>query len=290
MKLKIKRYHLGLFTVLFSVCISLVSFDFSDQKIPTNSQELVKNILTSIANIKTLRYHLQCGERIKGKMHHTQSHVKLQVNPRKLYLALNGPELLWVKGENNGNAYVNPSSFPYINLNLDPYGLIMRKDQHHTIHEMGIHYMGDILKDGLLKAGNNIEKHFILQGEEIYNGRACYRLSIAFPDFLWESYTVKKLETITSIARRLHVSEYMVLEKNPSANWYNDIKEGENILVPNVYAKLTMLLVDKETFLPLSNKVFDDKGLFETYEYLNIQVNPTIAPEEFTKEYKEYHF
>jgi hypothetical protein len=290
MKLKIKRYHLGLFTLLFSVCISLVSFDFSDQKNTTNSQELVKNMLTSIANIKTLRYHLQCGERIKGKMHHTQSHVKLQVNPRKLYLALNGPELLWAKGENNGNAYVNPGSFPFINLNLDPYGLIMRKDQHHTIHEMGIHYMGDILKDGLLKAGNNVEKHFVLQGEEIYNGRACYRLSIAFSDFLWENYTVKKLETITSIARRLHVSEYMVLEKNTSANWYNDIKEGENILVPTVYAKLTMLLIDKETFLPLSNKVFDDKGLFETYEYVNLQVNPAIAPEEFTKDYKEYHF
>jgi outer membrane lipoprotein-sorting protein len=166
----------------------------------------------------------------------------------------------------------------------------MRKDQHHTIHEMGIHYMGDILKDGLLKAGNNVEKHFVLQGEEIYNGRACYRLSIAFSDFLWENYTVKKLETITSIARRLHVSEYMVLEKNTSANWYNDIKEGENILVPTVYAKLTMLLIDKETFLPLSNKVFDDKGLFETYEYVNLQVNPAIAPEEFTKDCKEYHF
>ena len=290
MNFTFNRYKIVLFTLLFSVIISLTSFNFSERKSLPNSHELVKDILASIANIKTMRYHLQCGERIRGKMHHTQSRVKLQVNPRKLYLALNGPELLWIKGENNGNALVNPGSFPYINLNLDPYGLLMRKDQHHTIYEMGIQYMGDILRDGLQKAGNNVEKHFVIQGEEMYNGRACYRLSIAFPDFLWESYTVKKMETITSISRRLHVSEYMVLEKNTSANWYNDIKEGENIFVPNVYSKLTMLLIEKETFLPLSNKIFDDQGLFEIYEYVNLQVNIPIAPEEFTKEYKDYNF
>ncbi len=285
-----KASFIVVYITLLSICISLTSFHSPCLKPVYNSQEILKNIFSSVANIKTLRYHLQCGERIKGKMQHTESHVKLQISPRKLYLSLKGPEVLWVQGENKGEALVNPGTFPFVNLNLDPFGLIMRKDQHHTIHEMGIHYMADIIKDGILKAGSNFEKHFFILGEETYNGHACYKLSIAFPDFSWGPYTVKKGETITSISRRLHVSEYMVLENNPAANWYSDVKAGQIIQVPNVYAKLTMLLIDKELFLPLSNKVYDDKGLFETYEYTNLQVNSTIAPEEFSKDYKGYHF
>jgi outer membrane lipoprotein-sorting protein len=289
--MKLKRSNFGLYIVLAGICISLASFHpCASTNNHITPQEILKNIFAAVSNIKTLRYNLQCNERIKGKMKHTESQVKLQINPRKIYLSLKGPELLWIQGENNGNALVNPGEFPYINLNLDPYGLLMRKDQHHTIHEMGIHYLADIMKDGLAKAGNDIDKHFVIQGEEIYNGHPCYRLSIAFSEFTWETYTVKKTETITSIARKLHVSEYMVLERNAHVNWYSDVKPGHVIQVPTVYAKLTMLLIDKESFLPLSNKVYDDKGLFETYEYVNLQVNPTIAPEEFTKGYKDYHF
>ncbi|MCK6649188.1 MAG: DUF1571 domain-containing protein, partial [Bacteroidia bacterium] len=71
---------------------------------------------------------------------------------------------------------------------------------------------------------------------------------------------------------------------------YNDVKEGQVIKVPNAYAKMTLLLVDKEHLLPVNNKVFDEKGLFETYEYFDLKVNPPIAPEEFTKDFKGYNF
>lgn len=288
--MKLKTSPIGWYLAIAFGCIFLTSFHPSPKTSLHNNQEILKNIFASVANIKTLRYHLQCNERIKGKLQHTESHVKLQINPRKLYMSLKGPEVLWVHGENKGDALVNPGTFPFVNLNLDPFGMVMRRDQHHTIHEMGIHYLADIIKDGVVKAGNNFDKHFVILGDETYNGRPCYRLSIVFPDFSWGQYVVQKGETITSISRRLHVSEYMVLEKNPAANWYSDVKAGQIIQVPNVYAKLTMLLIDKEMYLPLSNKVYDDKGLFETYEYVNLQVNPAIAPEEFTKDYKDYKF
>jgi hypothetical protein len=288
--MKLKTSSIGLWVSVISIYILFISFDYPPPKTIHNSPEILKNIFTAIANIKTLRYNLQCNERINGKMHHTESKVKLQIHPRKIYLSLKGPEILWVQGENNEDALVNPGAFPYINLNLDPFGSLMRKGQHHTIHEMGVHYLGEIMRDAFVKVGNNIDKHFIITGEEIYDGHPCYKLSISFPDFSWEPYVVKKDETITSIARRLHVSEYMVLEKNSVASWYNDIKVGQVIQVPNVYAKLTLLLIDKELFLPLSNTIFDDKGLFETYEYRNLQVNSPISPEEFTKSYKDYHF
>jgi hypothetical protein len=223
-------------------------------------------------------------------MQHTESQVKLQISPRKLYLSLKGPEVLWIQGANEGDALVNPEAFPYMNLNLDPFGSLMRKDQHHTIHEMGQQYLGEILKDGIRRAGDMFEKYFVLIGEEKYNGRACYKLSIAFPDFAWKPYPVLKDENITSIARKLHVSEYMILEKNSNVSWYNDVTAGQIIQVPDAYAKLTLLLIDKEFLLPVNNKVYDDKGLFETYEYSNLQINPSISAEEFTKNYKDYNF
>ncbi|HEY0029494.1 MAG TPA: DUF1571 domain-containing protein [Bacteroidia bacterium] len=279
--------------LLFFLSVLTVGLLFLSFRIPSGNsenKELIDKIFAAVENIKTMRFNLQCNERIKGRMQHYESKVKLQVYPRKLYLSLKGPEVLWIQGENNGDALVNPGAFPYMNLNLDPYGSLMRKDQHHTIHEMGFQYLADILKDGMRRAGDKLDKYFVIMGEDKLNGRACYKLAISFPDFAWGPYTVKAGENLTTIARKLKVSEYMVLMNNPKISWYNDVKAGQIIQVPNAYGKLTILLIDKEYMLPVSNKVFDDQGLFETYEYVNLQVNTTISAEEFSKDYKDYNF
>lgn len=287
--MRLKAQHITFF-ILLAISISLLSFRFKKTENIGGNRELIDKIFDAVDNIKTLRFSLQCNERIKGRMTHYESKVKLQVSPRKLYLSLKGPEVLWIQGQNNGDALVNPGAFPYMNLNLDPYGSLMRKDQHHTIHEMGFQYMADILKDGLKKAGDKLDKYFVLVGEEKLNGRSCYKMAISFNDFAWGPYVIKKGENLNTIARKLRVSEYMVLMNNPKVSWFNDVKEGQTIQVPNAYGKLTILLVDKEYLLPVSNKVFDDQGLFETYEYHDLIVNPTILPEEFTKDYKDYGF
>jgi hypothetical protein len=288
--MRTKLKHIIILLPVIALATALISFHKRENTAQISSKELTSKIFEAIDNVKTLRYNLQCNERIKGRMQHTESRVKLQVSPRKLYLSLKGPEVLWIQGQNGGNALVNPGAFPYINLNLDPYGSLMRKDQHHTIHEMGFHYLQAILKDGIRRSGDKMEKYFVVLPDEKHNGRDCYKLSIAFPDFEWVNYTIKKGENLNTIARKLHVSEYMVLENNPKISWYTDVKEGQVIKVPNAYAKLSLLLIDKEYFLPVNNKVFDDKGLFETYEYYGLQVNSPMQQEEFSKDYKDYNF
>ena len=288
--MKFKINNIQFYSVIITICIFFTSFSPKKPKVAYNSREILNSVLQSISGIKTMRYNLQCNERIKGKMQHTESQVKLQISPRKLYLSLKGPEVLWLEGINNGDALINPGAFPYMNLNLDPFGLLMRKDQHHTIHEMGLQYLAEILKDGIRRAGDMFDKYFVILGEEKYDGRDCYKLSIAFPDYSWQPYTVKKGEDITSIARKLYVSEYMILEKNSGLSWFNDVKTGQVIQVPDAYAKLTLLLIDKEKLLPVNNMVYDEKGLFETYEYYNLQINPSISDEEFTEAYKDYNF
>ena len=98
-------------------------------------------------------------------------------------------------------------------------------------------------------------------------------------------------ESITTIARKLHISEYMILEVNPKLNDYFDIlKKGQVLKVPNAYAKHVTLYIDQLYFLPIGVKIFDDKSLYEQYDYHYLQVNPKIDDAEFTKEYKDYKF
>ena len=194
-----------------------------------NTRVLIQQLFKSIDNTKTLKYNLKLSERIEGKMLNTESSVKLQVAPRKLYLYLKGPELLWVQGTNNGNALVNPGAFPYFNINLNPYGSLMRKNQHHTIHEMGYEYFASVLKNTVKKAGDKFDKDFVCTGEEKWDNRSCYNIVISYPEFAFVNYIVQKGENLISIARKLFVSEYMILENNPRIKDYYDVKEGIQI-------------------------------------------------------------
>jgi outer membrane lipoprotein-sorting protein len=256
----------------------------------TDADAIVNKMFAAMQNVKTLQYKLRVTERIRGKIEARESQVKLQISPRKLYMKIKNQEVLWVQGTNGGNALINPGTFPYVNLNLDPLGSIMRKDQHHTIHELGFAYIASILKNHLDKHTSDFKKHFFITGEEVFDGKTCYKLSVLMPDFGWETYTVKKGENIVTIARKLHISEYMILENNPNISWYDAVKEDQQIQVPNSYSKYALLLVDKETMLPVSTKLIDDKGLFEAYYYTDLKINAHIPPEEFTRGYKDYNF
>lgn len=256
-----------------------------------NAEDLMDELLVSIDKVKSLKFQLKIAERINGKMVLTGSKTKLNRFPRKIYMNVNGPELLWVEGWNNGYALVNPNGFPYINLSLNPEGSLMRDGQHHTIHEIGFEYYGSILKQNKLKAGNEFNKIFKFNGEIKWNNRPCYYLVADNYNFGYTKYTVQKGEDLIKIARKLFLSEYMLLELNKDKmSDYDEAKQGQVIVIPTSYAKRTELYIDKEHLLPVCTKIYDDKGLFESYEYLSLIVNPVFAKDEFSKTYKEYHF
>lgn len=280
-------------------CIALITFcglfssSFCRLQQDTNekqAREIVSKLLSSISKLETMKWNLKVIERIKGKEKKYGSSVKLKVNPRKLYINIKGTEVLWVTGENDGKALVHPNSFPYINLNLDPLGSLMRNEQHHTIYEMGFTYMGEIIKNFVQKAGDKFGDEFKYEGEEEHNYQKCYKITINNPNFSYVDYTVKKGETMITIARKLYVGEYMILENNPKKKDYNDVKEGDVIKVPTAYAKHVTLYIDKLYYVPIGIRVEDDKGLYEQYDYFFLQVNPKLDDAEFTKTYKDYKF
>jgi len=254
-------------------------------------KEILQSTIASVEKIQTLKFHLKCNERFNGKLASIESQIKLNTSPKKVYVYLKGPEVLWLEGENNGNALVNPDGFPFMNLNLHPMGPIMRENQHHTIHEAGFDYFADIIKNSIGIAGEKFDDYFKHGGTLTWDGYECYLITAEYPEFKYMDYTVLKGETLITIARKLKVSEYMLLEINSDkANNYRDVKANQKIKVPNVYASKMILYIDKELFIPRVIKVYDEKGLFESYEYHDLQVNPKIADEEFTKDYKGYGF
>ncbi|HXA00364.1 MAG TPA: DUF1571 domain-containing protein [Cytophagaceae bacterium] len=259
-----------------------------------DSKQIIENMLAAIARVNTLKFKLKRVERIEGKYLRSEAEMKFSKPLKAAYSYMLNPtkglEILYVDGKNGNNACVNPNSFPYVTLNLDPYGSTMRKDNHHTIHEVGFRYISGIISHMIGKSGADYDKYFSYQGEVSLENRPCYKIVIDYTPFKYMPYTVKPGETITSIGYSHFVSDYLILEKNPDIDDYYDVIPGQIIMVPNAYAAKTILYIDKVNYMPVFQAMYDEKGLYEQFEFLNLQVNPVIPDEEFTKEYKDYNF
>jgi len=282
------RFRILIVLLLIAYCLLLTAYSLPS---PSSCKELLQSTIASVEKIQTLKFYLKCNERFNGKLIAIESQIKMNASPKKIYVYLKGPEVLWLEGKNNGDAFVNPDGFPFMNLNLDPLGSIMRENQHHTVLEVGFNYFADIIKSTLSIAGEKFDDYYKCGGTLAWNGYECYLITAEYPDFKYVDYTVQKGETLVSIGRKLKVSDYMLLEINSGkVNTYNDVKPNQKIKVPNVYAKKMILYIDKELLIPRVIKVYDEKGLFESYEYHDLQVNIKIPDEEFTKDYKGYGF
>ena len=280
--------HNASFLIVLSLLFNLLGFG---QKVNINCKEIITKSLNSIKEVKGLKYHLKITERGKKGFNNYESAVKFNKNPRLIYLYIKGIEVLWLQGENSNKALVKPNSFPFFNLNLDPMGNLMRQDQHHTLNEMGYDYFAGIIQHAVEKLDSKFDDYIQLEGEERINNRLCYKVTINNKDFTYKDYVIGERESITSIARKFFIAEYMILEKNPKFNDYFDIlKKGQIIKIPTWYCKTVTLYIDQFYFLPISIKVSDDKGLFEEYNYHFLQVNPKFDEGEFTRNYKGYKF
>ncbi|MBK0401932.1 DUF1571 domain-containing protein [Adhaeribacter sp. BT258] len=266
----------------------------SFQKATPTASQLVSQMLEAGKDVQTLKFTLQKQERIKGKLTSEKANVKLQQKPFKVYLRYQTPnpgmEVLFVSGQNNNEAFIRPSSFPWTTISLNPNSSTMRSGQHHTIHEMGFSQILAIT-DFILKKYGKQAAGMLQTGEPVnWNNLKCYPLTLENPNFRYIEHTVGPNENVLNIATKFRLSEYMILEKNPALDDYSDVKAGQKIKIPTDYARKIWMLLDQKTGLPVVIKVYDEKGLFEQYEYHNLQVNPVIQGAEFTKTYKDYKF
>ncbi|MCB0504434.1 MAG: LysM peptidoglycan-binding domain-containing protein [Cyclobacteriaceae bacterium] len=254
-------------------------------------REIVDSMFYKTNELKGFIAVINKTERFEEEYVIQKSLVKLNRDPIKIYIRQlmpkEGIEVL-VDSARYRKAIVNLNSFPWVNLYLDPQGIFMRKNQHHTVYDSGFDLMTSILKIEL--RSNNPKQSLVRKDDTEWNGQKMFKLILSNNDYKLIDYTVKNGETVDDIADRFKINGYSILELNDDVNGYSDVEAGQIIKIPNHYAKTMELHIDQTTFLPLVIKVFDYKGLYEKYEYNSININPFFAEDEFTEEFEHYNF
>lgn len=277
---------LVLFVALIAIFFSLSSFRSERSESP---MAILHQMYDSIRNVKTLRLSISAIERVGKTYVQANSEIKLQNNPRRLYFVNREKklEVLYNQNQNNNKALVKPNHIP--NLNLDPTGNMMRKNQHYTIHELGFDFIGQSISLTISKDKEGI-KNFTYKGKVKKFNNNCYLIQYENNNYGYNEYTVGSKETVSSIAAKFIVNDYLVRYKNNLLNDFGYLKKGTRILIPNLYCKKAVLFIDEKLMLPVSVSLYDDMGLFESYEYPSISVNSVITDEEFDKDNKSYNF
>ena len=115
------------------------------------ASSLLYQMMDSARSVKGFKSVIKKTERIKGELITQESLVKVKRNPYLLYVRQiqpkDGVEILCNK--ECEEALINTNGFPWLNLTLDPFGQIMRKNQHHTVHDTGFDLLVEILESEL---------------------------------------------------------------------------------------------------------------------------------------------
>ena len=274
---------------LLVLYLSLI-FNFQYLQAQSNISYL-DNMLIAISSIKTLEYELNAKELIDGEIFSTHSRIKLQKEPFCFYNYILNPnlgvEILFT--DKNNYALINTNGFPFVNLRLDPYGKLIRKNQHHTLFDAGFDFFRDVVLSFFELLKLSPDRYIINLGINKVNDIECQVFKVVNPSFFLKEYIVQDGEDVESIAKRFNLSSYLILLEN-NLNFYNDISVGDTINIPNSYAEEFEIWIDLQSYLPIVQKVFVNNTLFEYYEFNNIIINPKFNADEFSKNNKKYNF
>jgi outer membrane lipoprotein-sorting protein len=284
-----KLFHTKILLIISTFLISASQLNNVD-----SGYSIVKKMFDKTATINSLTYTITKKERIDGEIIKQISFTKMELTPFKVYIRQSFPkdgmEIIYAEGKYNNKAIINPNGFPWINIKLNPNEDLMRNNQHHTIFQSGFDHVISILEFICNKYSNEIGKMVINNGTIYKENIECYSITLTNPYFEYIDYTIIEDETIEDIALRYKLSAYMIMENNSAIKDYDDIYIGQVIKIPNDYSPKMNLLIDKEKLTPVLMEVFDHMGLYESYEYSNVSINPTITTEEFSKDWSEYGF
>ncbi len=270
----------------------------SIEKQEISSQLIIEKMLKELGSYKGIQFKMHSIERLKdnGGLKANDMFSKLKVKPHCIYSKVlsgdnAGTELLYAEGERKNKVLVNAGKY-IPNLDFSPFGSTMAKNQHHTLLCTGFDHIYNIITNAQKKAlaTNKFETIFKYEGEVVWNKVKCYKMVVIDPNFTFTTYQSKPGETIFSICKKLLIPEYSVLELNSSLKYFDEDLGNRKLKVPSSYAKTTILYINQQNYYPIFQQIYDDKGLFEQYEFSQLVVNPNYKPDEFTSAFKEYGF
>lgn len=245
-------------------------------------EELAQKSLEAMKNVKSLTYSFYSQERFKGgKFENSEVHFKIQMNPFRIYADAIKPERAQLIYEGSNPDKVRVKKGP-LRLNPSVTAGILMKQQHHPIYRAGFGTMYKTLsREMKARAGKDLSEFIQDKGSITYDGRDCYHAVLIDPDYKIINYTVKPGQTtLWQIGDALGVPEYRIRDINNLKG--DNVTPGQVIKIPSAYAKKTTLYICKKTMLPIYQRLEDDQGLYEVYEFKNLVLNPKLTEEDFT--------
>jgi hypothetical protein len=275
------------FTILL-IYVVFTGFRSSSELKPAR---ILLQMYDSIRNIRTLRYHTSAIERIDKNFLSANSEIRIQTHPRKVYFKnpVKKIEVLYNAEHSAHKAIVKANVFPYMPMQLDPTGALMRRNQHYTIHELGFEFIGKSIALTIKKDREGLG-NFTYHGKSLKNGYNCYLLEYENKNYTYVDYRVGEKESASLIAYRLCVNDYLLRHRNDLLNDFSYLKKGRILKVPSLYCKKAVVYIDDRLMLPVSISLYDDHGLFENYEFTGIEINKPFREKEFSRDFEEYGF
>ena len=275
------------------ILVALVIFKWNSLQAQTG-YELARTMFAETKKINSMKFTMKKIERIEDEMIVQVNDVKLSLNPYQIYSVQQSPndglEILYCEGEFENKAWINPNGFPWLSLRLDPLGSIMRNDQHHTLLNSGYTFVISILEHLFNKYGEETRTMVKKLQPVNYNGQECLGIEFNNPYYKYVNHTVKKGETLLSIADSLKISEYAVMTRNKGIDDYDDVKVGQVINIPSDYSPKMVIYLDSHKLIPMMMKIYDDKGVFEMYEYSDVELNHEFKSDDFSIDNESYDF
>lgn len=261
-----------------------LSFGFVGVSTAQDVNDIAKKVLQACADAKSISYDFYAFERFSGsKTVNSEVKIKFQASPLKVYADAQKPTkaILSYVPSSNSKVHVRKG----LKIRLDLYSSMLMKDQHHPISKAGFGTFKNIIEKSIKSKGLNLSSpklsNFIrLKGSTTYDGKACWVAEIVDNDYKIINHTVKSDEKdIWYLGQKLAVPEYKIQEMN---NIKTDLTPGQVIKVPSSYAKKTTVYIDKATYLPIYQKMEDDEGVYEIYEFKNLKINQKFTDADFT--------
>ncbi len=278
--------------IISLLMVFFISVSFT--KSPSQGALVLEQVFEKNKSMQKVTVTIAMKERFDKKYIDKKTSFKIEYNPTKIYLKQETPdpqyEVIFLEGQNDNKAIVNPSSFPWITLKLDPLGNTMRKNNHHSIYKSGFSFFVDVLEHLFDKYKSEFANMVDYQGITDYSGIPCHKMIVNNPYFKYITYTVQPGDNLEMLSHKFFICDYMILEKNPEIKSFEALKAGSQILIPSDYAKLFILYIDAKTLLPVATKIYDDDGLFEEYNYIDVNLNPSFTGLDFDRNNPAYGF
>jgi outer membrane lipoprotein-sorting protein len=279
-----------------SIWLLLILLAASQAKADTDADavRILRQMFQATKKVKSLSYTMVKRERIKGQILTQRSKVKLALAPLRTYLYQETPkkglEVIFAEGQHNDKCIINPNGFPWINIYLPPMHPRVLQNQHHNLFKSGYAYVVGILEHLMRKYDQQLADIIQSKPDVLWQGRPAHMIHLDNPNFGIHKHVVKQGETAWDVARQHMIGEYMVLDRNPDVGFYTDLSLGKTLVIPNDYARKMEIVILKENMLPALLRVYDEHGLFEEYQYLDLILNPAFSENDFSKSNPNYGF